>query len=182
MGGPAGGAGGSVGGGFRRRPRTGGGDTTEVGEYFTPGQDGNLAWNTTQPIVARPILLYIFDGHVFEGSNYDYSKTIELGMFKNKELIKESRDFVCEKICIDDHEFLRKVKGREPVNGFLAANMEKKEQRVVQLAFLDSSGRLISVFDDPKALKDGVPALRKAMRQAREENARRLEAAAPKKS
>ncbi len=100
-------------------------------------------------------------------------------MFKNKELIKEARGFVCEKICVADHEFLRKVKGREPVNAFLAASMEKNEQRKVQVMFLDSQGKLISVFSEPKSMKEGAPALLRELKKAREENARRLAAAVP---
>jgi len=149
-------------------------------EYFTPGQDGNLTWNTTQAIADRPILLYTFNGHVFDGKEFDYSRSVELELFKNKEVIKLAREFVCEKICVSDHEFLRQVKGREPVNAFLASSMEKPDQRKVRVTFLDRSGRLIATFDDPKALKDGAPALLRAMRAAAAENARRRTAEAPR--
>ncbi len=100
-------------------------------------------------------------------------------MLKNKEIIKEAREFVCEKVCLSDHEFLRKVKGREPVNTYLLANMEKGEQRKVQVLFLDADGKPIATFTDPKALKEGVPALLREMRKAKEENAKRTGTAAP---
>jgi CDP-glycerol glycerophosphotransferase (TagB/SpsB family) len=168
------------GGGFGRRARTGGsGDGAGGAEWFTPGQDGNFAWNTTQAIADRPILLYTFDGHIYEGKDFDYSKRMELELFLDKEIVKLARDFVCEKICISEHEFLRKVKGREPISAFLAANMEKPVQRKVQIAMLDSSGKLIAVFNDPKQLKEGAPALLRELKKAREENAKRLAAAAP---
>jgi hypothetical protein len=175
------------GGGFGRRPAPttgGGGDGGVAGDTFTPGQDGSLAWNTTQPIADKPILLYVFDGHVFEGTGFDYSKKVELEFLKNnKELIAESRGFTCEKICRADHEFLRKVKGREPVNAFLAANLEKPEQRKVQILLLDSTGQLIATFaNDPKQLKTGAAGLLKLLRDAKVENQKRLEAAAPKKA
>jgi hypothetical protein len=93
--------------------------------------------------------------------------------------VKLMRDFVCEKVCVSDHEFLRKVKGREPISEFLTANMEKSSQRKVQLMLLDSKGKLIGTFDDPKALKEGAPALLRAAKKAREENSKRLAAAAP---
>ncbi|MSR45601.1 MAG: hypothetical protein EXS13_00775 [Planctomycetes bacterium] len=150
------------------------------GDFFTPGQDGSLTWNGTNPIGSKPILIYVFNGHIYEGTHFDYSRTLETTLFKDKDVIKESRDFVCEKVCIDDHEFLRKIKGREQVTAFLAKAMEKPEQRKVQLLFVDSTGQLIANFTDPKAIKEGAPALLKALRAAKEENAKRLTAAASK--
>lgn len=165
----------------RRRPSTGGGDGGgTAADLFTPGQDGNFNWNSTSPIGAKPILLYVFNGHIYEGSAFDYSKSLELGLFKDKEIVKEARDFTCEKICLSDHEFLRKVKGREPVTDFLTRTMEKADKRKVSLLFLDSSGFPIATFTDPKAIKEGSPALLKAMRAAKEENSKRLAAAAAK--
>jgi hypothetical protein len=168
----------SGGGGMRRRrSTTGSGDGSGSGaDAFTPGSDGNLTWNGTTPINGKPILVYVFNGHIYEGTNYDYSDTLENTLFKDKEVVKESRDFVCEKVCIGDHELLRKVKGREPVTEFFAKTMAKPEQRKVQLLFLDSTGQWIASFTDPKAIKEGVPALLKAMRAAKEENAKRLAA------
>ncbi|MBM4015013.1 MAG: hypothetical protein FJ293_08625 [Planctomycetes bacterium] len=166
------------GGGMRkRRSSTGSGDGSGSGaDAFTPGSDGNFAWNGTTPINGKPILVYVFDGHIYEGTNYDYSDKLENALFKDKEVVKESRDFICEKVCIGDHEILRKLKGREPVTEFFAKTMAKPEQRKVQLLFLDSTGQLIATFTDPKAIKEGVPALVKAMRAAKEENAKRLAA------
>jgi hypothetical protein len=173
------------GGGFSKRR---GGTTSSDADGgpgsagFVPGSDGNLMWNTTQPIGDRPILLYVFDGHVAEGSSFEYAKSVELAIFgskENKELLKEARGFVCEKICNSAHEFLRQVKGREPVSGFLAANMEKSDQRKVQVLFLDARGKLISTFTDPKAIKEGGAAFLREMKRAREENARRLLAEPP---
>jgi hypothetical protein len=165
----------------RKRPTTGGGDGGgTAADLFTPGQDGNFNWNSTTPIGSKPILLYVFNGHIYEGSVFEYSKSLELGLFKDKEIVKEARDFTCEKICLSDHEFLRKVKGREPVTDFLARTMEKADKRKVSLLFLDSSGFPIANFTDPKAIKEGSPALLKAMRAAKEENSKRLAAAAAK--
>src|SRR5262245_43336089 len=162
----------------KRRPTTGSGDGGSAADFFTPGQDGNFNWNSTTPIGSKPILLYVFNGHIWEGSAFDYSKSLELGLFKDKEVVKEAREFTCEKICLSDHEFLRKVKGREPVSDFLVRAMEKAEKRKVSLLFLDSAGFPIATFTDPKAIKEGSPALLKAMRAAKEENLKRLAAAA----
>ena len=172
------------GGGYgRRRPSsTGSGDGGGSGsDLFTPGQDGNLAWNGTQPIGSKPILVYVFNGHIYDGSLFDYSKRLETELLKNPEVIKEARDFICEKVCIGDHELLRKVKGREAVTAYLAAHYAKPEQRKVQLFFLDSTGALISVFNDPKAMKEGAPALLREMRKAKEANVKRLAELAAKK-
>lgn len=172
------------GGGFgrRRASNTGSGDGGGEADLFTPGQDGNLSWNGTQPIGSKPLLVYVFNGHVYDGSLFDYSKRLETELLKNPEVIKEARDFVCEKVCIGDHEFLRKVKGREPITAYLAGNFAKPEQRKVQLFFLDSTGSLISVFNDPKAIKEGSPALLREMRKAKEVNAKRLAELAAKKA
>jgi hypothetical protein len=63
------------GGGFARRNRsTSGTDGGGGADVFTPGQDGTLQWNTTQSIADRPILLYTFNGHIYEGRDFDYSK------------------------------------------------------------------------------------------------------------
>ncbi len=172
----------SGGGGFgRRKPSsTGSGDGGGSGDLFTPGQDGNLSWNGTQPIANKPILVYVFDGHIYDGSVFDFSKRIETELLKDPQVIKEARDFVCEKVCVGDHEFLRKVKGREALTAYLTANLAKPEQRKVQLFFLDSTGQWISTFNDPKAIKEGAPALLREMRKAKEENAKRLAALAAK--
>lgn len=165
----------------KRRPTTGGGDGNGSGtENFTPGQDGSLTWNGTQPINGKPILVYVFNGHIYEGTQFDYSNTLETVLFKDKDVIKEAREFICEKVCVGDHELLRKVKGREAIADYFARNMAKPEQRKVQLLFLDATGAPISAFTDPKAIKEGAPALLKAMRAAREENAKRLALAAAK--
>ena len=174
------------GGGFaKRRPSTtgGGGDgvVADAEEKFTPGQDGSFAWNSTQPIEGRPILLYVFNGHKSEGREFDYSKSLETALFANKEVAKEARAFVCEKVCIEDHEFLRKVKGREPVTTFLTSTMEKAEQRKSSLLLLDANGALISSFDDPKSLKEGAAALMRDLKKAKAENSKRLAPAAPAK-
>jgi len=187
VGGSAGGAstGGGMragGGGFRRRsPSTGSnGDGSGSGAWFIPGSDGNLQWNTTQPIGEKPILLYVFNGHIFEGPAYDYSANFELDLLAkkddSKELLEEARAFVCEKVCLSDHEFLRQVKGREAVSEFLASKMGNLDQRKVHVLLLDSKGKLIQALDGKKPFKGGIPGLLKAMRAAREENARRLAA------
>lgn len=165
-----------TGGGFgRRRAKTGSGDGSGSGsDLFVPGSDGNLSWNGTKPIAGKPILLYVFDGHIYDGSAFDYSKRLETELFKHKDVIQAARDFICEKVCIGDHEFLRKVKGREPVTEYLATTFEKPESRKVKLLFLDATGKAIAAFDDPKALKEGVPALLAQLREAAKVNAQRL--------
>ena len=105
---------------------------------------------------------------------------LETSLFKDKEVVKEARDFICEKVCIADHEFLRKAKGRERIGEFLARTRTKQETRKVELLFLDSTGALLSTFNDPKAIKEGAPALLKALRAAKEENSKRIAAAAAK--
>lgn len=124
----------------------------------------------------KPVLVYVFDGHKFEGAGFDYSAQVERKLFAEKKVIRESRGFVCEKICTADEEFLRSVKGREPVLKYLKT-MKDAKQRAPHVALLDNKGKLIAKITDPKLLKKGAPALLKQMKKAKVENAKRLEAA-----
>lgn len=165
-------------GGMKPTPTTGKDDpVTEVVEAFTPGQVGRLAWNDSQPIDGRPILLYVFNGHLFDGDDFDYSKELEQKLFDSKEVRRLASDFVCEKICLGAHEFLREVEGREAIHAFLSATMELPEQRKVGLYLLDSSGGLISSFT-AKEMRGGAPVLLREIRKATAENGRRVTAKA----
>ena len=134
-------------------------DLPEAGTTeFAPGQNGTLTWNTTQAIDHRPILVYVFDGHTPAGENFDYSKLIEQEFLKDKDVVKVADDFVCEKLCIKETDFLQPVKGREPVQEWLAANMKEPAQRKAKLVVLDANGALLRSFD-AKELKSAKPAL-----------------------
>jgi len=89
-------------------------DSLDVGG-FTPNQNGTLTWNTTQEIDRRPILLYVFDGHETTGAGYALSRLLELEVMKDKDVVLTAEDFVCEKTCLKEGDFLQILKGREPV-------------------------------------------------------------------
>ena len=150
-------------------PRGGQSTAAEESSYFVPGQDGNFAWNTTVPVRQKPILVYVFDGHVAAGNDFDYSKAVEKRMFKNDDVRELSREFICEKICVGDHEFLREVKGREAVHRYLKT-MPELEKREVHVALLDSNGELIEVFVDKRKIRKGAPALEASMKKALKAN------------
>jgi ribosomal protein L15 len=182
---------GQTGGGTRSPGSTKGGkkdDTTtpgavtdlpEVGTTeFAPGQNGTLTWNTTQAIDRRPILVYVFDGHTPAGENFDYSKLIEQEFLKDKDVVKVADDFVCEKLCIKETDFLQPVKGREPVQEWLAANMKEPAQRKAKLVVLDANGALLRSFD-AKELKSAKPALVvRELKKAQKTNEEHVAAAA----
>jgi hypothetical protein len=157
----------------RPPPTTAGPDeVTDVAESFVPGQIGKLPWNDSRPVGDRPILLYVFNGHVFEGEDYEYSKELEQTLLRNEDVVELAGDFACEKVCIDSHAFLREVAGREAVTAYLSASMPRPEDRRVGLYFLDGRGELISKLTAAK-LRKGAPMLRQAMLQAKAENAQR---------
>lgn len=141
-------------------------------EFFTPGQDGSFAWNTTAPIGKRPILVYVYDCQKSSGDGFDYSQSVERKIFSQQEIRKLSRDFVCEKICAGNDEFLRKVEGREAVSSYLSTMKEPKD-RVTHVAVLDPEGKLIAKFTEPKLLKKGAPAFLELLKGAQVEAARR---------
>jgi hypothetical protein len=159
------------------------GDTTPddgacEGDAFTPGQNGTLTWNTTQEIDGRPILLYVLDGHSPSGLDYDFSRKLELELLKDKAVIREAEDFVCEKICVKEKDFLDVVKDREVVSSWLRENMAKPEQRRARLVLLDAKGGLLRSFDFKK-LKGAKPEwLVQELRKAVKANGKSL---APKK-
>ncbi len=132
-------------------------DATCQGDAFTPGQNGTLTWNTTQDIEGRPILLYVLDAHSPTGTSYDFSRKLELEFLKDKTIVEAAEDFVCEKVCFKDQDFLGAVKGREPVQAWLAANLAKAEQRSARLVLLDSGGQLLRSIDW-KELANAKPA------------------------
>ena len=154
-------------------------DLPEVGTTeFAPGQNGTLTWNTTQAIDRRPILVYVFDGHSPSGDNFDYSKLIEQEFLKDKDVVKVADDFVCEKLCIKETDFLQPVKGREPVQEWLAANMKEPAQRKAKLLVLDANGALLRSFD-AKELKSAKPALVvRELKKAQKTNEEHVAAAA----
>lgn len=154
-------------------------DLPEVGTTgFAPGQNGTLTWNTTQAIDQRPILVYVFDGHTPKGDNFDYSKLVEQEFLKDKDVVKVADDFVCEKLCIKETDFLQPVKGREPVQEWLAANMKEPAQRKAKLLVLDSKGALLRAFD-AKELKNADPRLVvRELKKAQKTNEEHLAAAA----
>src|SRR5215813_4226972 len=90
---------------------------------FTPGQNGTLTWNTTQAIDQRPILLYVFDGHSPAGDDFNFSRMVETEFLKDKDVVDVADEFVCEKLCLKEADFLLTIKGREPVQKWLSANM-----------------------------------------------------------
>lgn len=161
------------------------GDSTPGGSAcdtdFTPGQNGTLSWNTTEEIDRRPILVYVFDGHELSGTDYALSRLIEVDLLKDKAVISAAEDFVNEKTCFKEANFLQAVKGREPVQGWLAANFSKPEQRHTRLALLDSGGKLLRAFDEKELRRGGAPLLVRELKRAIKENDARLAPPAKKK-
>jgi hypothetical protein len=149
-------------------------DGVEAGTFFVPGQNGTLSWNTTAPIRQKPILLYVFDGHTLEGSNFEYSAIVENKAFKDEKVIREARGFICEKICTSDHEFLREVEGREPVTKFISTSLKDPKKRNAKVFLLDASGQLIASFEGEKFLKTSAPAMAKMLKKAKKENQGRI--------
>jgi hypothetical protein len=174
------------GGGSAKRdgPATPGGDAGNgcgpgADATFTPGQNGTLTWNTTQAIDRRPILLYVFDGHTTTGADYDFSRLLEQQFLKDKDVVEASDDFVCEKLCLKEADFLLTTLGREPVQKWLAANMNAPAQRKAELVLLDANGTLVRTLD-MKDLRTAKPTLVvRELKKAQKTNAERLAAAAP---
>jgi hypothetical protein len=155
-------------------------DTIE-NEGFTPGQNGTLTWNTTQEIDRRPILLYVFNGHETTGAGYALSRLLELEVMKDKEVVLTAEDFVCEKTCLKEGDFLQVLKGREPVQAWLAANMTKADQRRTQLVVLDANGGVLRAFDEKELRRGGATLVLRELKKAAKENVARVTPRAPKK-
>jgi len=173
----------SNGGAKRDGVTTNGDDSTDGASVatFTPGQNGTLTWNTTQAIDRRPILVYVFDGHAPSGENFEYSRNVELSFLKDKDVVAAADDFVCEKLCIKESDFLLTVPGREPVRDWLAANMKEPAQRKAKLLLLDANGALLRSFE-AKELRTAKPAqIARELKKAQKTNDEHLAAAAPKK-
>ena len=144
------------------------------GDRFTPGQNGTLTWNTTQEIDRRPILLYVFNGHETTGAGYALSRLLELELMKDKDVIAAAEDFVCEKACLKEDDFLQILKGREPVQAWLAANMTKSEQRHTQFVLLDANGGVLRAFEEKELRNGGAALVLREMKKAVKENLARV--------
>lgn len=91
----------------------------------------------------KPILLYLFNSSTAKGKAFETSRNFEVKIFTNKDVVKLSERFICEKICYKN-ELTKSYKGREALNAFKRAYskipLSKREPCIV---FLDSKGELI---------------------------------------
>ncbi|MFH0944894.1 MAG: hypothetical protein V2A76_06820 [Planctomycetota bacterium] len=129
---------------------------------FIPGQDGNLYWNTSVLQQGRPVLVYLYNGHVISDDDCKRSRQFEKNCFPDEAVIKEARGFVCEKICFGCSEFSRKTQHREVIRDYLKRVVESGsfESKIV---LLDASGQTLAEFkDEAPSAKKLAAALKKA--------------------
>ncbi len=152
------------------------GNVSQAVDGFLPGETNSFAWNTTVPVEEKPILVYVFNGHVYEGSEFEYSSSLEQGAFADRKIRDLARNFICEKVCVADEELLREVAGRESVSTYLRSFSEKKEKPSAHVALLDSHGRRLGTLDD-RTIARGPGAVAKELKRCLQINAERAEAA-----
>ena len=138
------------------------GDTNGTGgktvcAAFLPGSDGHFAWNTTRPIEERPVLVYLYDCGARDGDDFDYSRYAEERLFANQKVIEHSRGFVCEKICLGNHDWDAKVPGREAISHYLSTIEKQRDAKKLrpQLALLDAEGNPITTYGKLNDLRRG---------------------------
>lgn len=115
-------------------------------EWFAPGSDASLAWNGTGELKNRPILVYLFDGHVNKGSFFDFAKWTEMNIFRQRKVTEETRNFHCEKLCLRTDGLMRSVAHRPELKKFLS-EVEGMEPRRPMVALLDARGEVITTID-----------------------------------
>jgi hypothetical protein len=99
--------------------------------------------------------VYFFDCSKCKGDDYSFAHVAERNVMTNKKVIELSRNFICEKVCLGNHEWDTKLPGREVLNQYLA-NKEKarKDGKLTsQVVFLDHSGEMVSSIDHHKQLR-----------------------------
>jgi len=107
------------------------------------GVDQSLSWNTTVPIKERPILLYLFDSSTPKGKNFDVAKDYEVKIFPDRNVVKLSENFICEKVCFKN-ELTKSYKGREALNGFKReANKTPLKEQKTRVVFLNWKGEVL---------------------------------------
>ena len=119
---------------------------------FIPGTNGSFYWNTTVPVDEKPILVYLYNGHVVDDTNASFSKHVERECFRQKKIAEVARGFVCEKICFGCDEFFRWVTHRGALEPYLH-KLKKPDANVTSLVvLLDSSGSVIREFKKPPSI------------------------------
>jgi hypothetical protein len=172
--------------GSSARPQTGqraatkpGSTTASTGSpddpTFRAGFNGSFSWNTTVPVGNKPILLYVFDCEATVGPQLEFSRKLE-SSFASEGAIDLSRQFTCEKVCLEKDQLFQRLPHRSPLDRLLGSleNQALKPMLVV----LDPRGEVIGKTDKPL----DAPALQAFMRKALAESKQPLATAKPTSS
>jgi hypothetical protein len=120
--------------------------TTSDDPLFRPGFDGSFSWNTTVPTGTRPILLYVFNCEATAGPELEFSRKLEKA-FTSEGAIELSRQFTCEKVCLEKEELFRPLPHRSALDRLLASLKDQAPKPM--LVVVDPMGEVIAKTDKP---------------------------------
>lgn len=118
-------------------------------------------------------MLYVFACEATAGPDLEFSRKLEAA-FASNPAIELSRQFACEKVCLERDQLLRRLPHRSALDKLLG-DLERQATLKPMLVVVDPSGDVIARTEKPL---DAVP-LQGFMKRALEECKKRFVAAKP---
>jgi hypothetical protein len=122
------------------------------------------------PEGTKPILLYVFNCEATEGPELDFSRKLEKS-FATDGAIELSRQFTCEKVCLEKDELFRQLPHRSALDKLLG-NLKDQAAKPM-LVVVNPMGEVVAKTDKPL----DVFALQAFMKKALNESNQRVDAA-----
>jgi hypothetical protein len=126
------------------------------------------------PEGTRPILLYVYNCEATEGPELEFSRKLEKS-FASDGAIELSRQFACEKVCLEQEELFRQLPHRSALDKLLGSLKDQapKQAPKPMLVVVDPMGDVVAKTDKPL----DAFALQAFMRKALNESKQHVDAA-----
>ena len=98
------------------------------------------------PEGTKPILLYVFNCEATEGPELEFSRKLEKS-FATDGAVELSRQFTCEKVCLEKEELLRRLPHRAALDKLL--DRFKDQAPKPMLVVVDPTGEVVARTDKP---------------------------------